>query len=96
MPTVHSYYVGMSPAEPKRQYTLRGVPADVDCALRRQAQAEGRSLNEVALEALRRGAGVAEPAAQDDLDALIGSWREDAAVEQAVARQDEVDPELLL
>ena len=86
----------MSPADPKRQYTLRGVPADVDCALRRQAQAEGRSLNEVALDALRRGAGIGEPAIYDDLDGLIGSWQEDAAVEQALTRQDEVDPELLL
>ena len=86
----------MGPADPKRQYTLRGVPADVDCALRRQAQAEGRSLNEVALDALRRGAGVPDAVAYDDLDGLIGSWQEDAAVEQAVARQDEVDPELWL
>jgi hypothetical protein len=86
----------MSTADPRRQYTLRGVPADVDRALRRQAQAEGRSLNEVAIDALRRGAGVPEPAAYDDLDALIGGWQEDATVEQAMARQDEVDPELWL
>jgi hypothetical protein len=74
------------------QYTLRNVPRPVDAALRRKAKKEDKSLNEAALEALKAGAGVAEEPVQfHDLDALAGTWREDAAFDQAIAAQDTVD-----
>jgi hypothetical protein len=41
------------------QYTIRQVPAIVDRALRKRAKSEGKSLNQLALEALAVGAGVA-------------------------------------
>ena len=37
------------------QYTIRGVPAAVDNALRARARADGKSLNEAAIEALAEG-----------------------------------------
>jgi hypothetical protein len=40
------------------QYTLRGIPAAVDAALRERARAAGKSLNEAALDALSKGSGV--------------------------------------
>ncbi len=77
------------------QYTLRDVPSQIDAALRRKAKRENRSLNAVALEALRAGAGLAEePVRFRDLDPLAGTWHEDPAFDQAIAAQDQVDPHL--
>ncbi|MCI0365500.1 MAG: hypothetical protein L0Y44_09420 [Phycisphaerales bacterium] len=78
-----------------RQYTLRAVPAEVDRALREQASRQRRSLNDVALEALARGAGV-NGAKQKvrDLDYLIGTWVEDPGFDKAIAEQDQVEPEM--
>ena len=42
------------------QYTIRNVPESLDAALRQSARQKGKSLNEVAVEALARGAGLTE------------------------------------
>jgi len=77
------------------QYTIRNVPGPVDRALRRSANRQEKSLNEVALEALARGAGVEQEAKEHrDLDFLFGSWVDDAAVDRALADQRKVDPDL--
>jgi plasmid stability protein len=77
------------------QYTIRNVPGHVDIALRRRAQQQGRSLNDVALEALAQGAGVTgEHAPRRDLKDIAGTWRKDRAFERALAEQDTVDEEM--
>jgi hypothetical protein len=77
------------------QYTIRNVPKAVDRALRRHADRTAKSLNEVAIEALARGAGVDREAPEHhDIDFLFGSWVEDTAVDQALADQRKVDPGL--
>lgn len=77
------------------QYTIRHVPEPVDSALRRCAQQTGKSLNEVALEALARGAGIGDQRIrQRDLSDIAGSWCDDPAFESALAAQDTIDPEL--
>ena len=77
------------------QYTLRNVPPSLDRALRRRAKQLSKSLNEVALEALTRGAGVEVKAREHhDLDFLFGSWIEDPEVEQALAEQRSIEPDL--
>lgn len=76
------------------QYTLRNVPEGVDKALRQRAARLSKSLNEVALEALARGAGVAEETEHHDLDFLFGSWVEDPAVDQALREQRRIDKAL--
>jgi hypothetical protein len=74
------------------QYTLRGVPAVVDEAIRERAKAEGKSLNEVAVEALADGLGLGdEEIVRRDLSDVVGTWRREAAVEAALAAQDRVD-----
>ncbi len=78
-----------------QQYTIRSVPAAIDRALRQRARSEGKSLNEVALDVLRRGLGLDGPAPEHhDLDFLIGTWVEDPAFDEAVAAQDQVDEDL--
>lgn len=64
-------------------------------ALRRSAREQGKSLNEVTIEALVRGAGLGEKRLrQRDLRDIAGTWREDPAFDRALAEQDKIDPEL--
>ena len=76
------------------QYTIRNVPSPLDAALRRSARDQGKSLNEVAMEALARGAGLSERWPQRDLSDIAGTWRKDAAFDRALAAQDAIDEEL--
>ena len=74
------------------QYTLRGIPPALDEAIRERAKAEGRSLNEVAVEALADGLGLGdEDVVRRDLSDVVGTWKKDAVVEAALAAQDRVD-----
>ncbi len=77
------------------QYTIRNVPSRLDDALRQAAREQGKSLNEVAIDALARGAGVTgECGRQRDLGDVAGTWRQDRAFDNAVAAQDTIDEEM--
>lgn len=77
------------------QYTIRQIPKHVDHALRRESRRRQRSLNQVAIEAMSKGLGLADqPVRYHDLDALAGTWEEDKAFDKAVAVQDRIDPTL--
>jgi len=77
------------------QYTIRGIPATVDNALRDRARAAGKSLNEAAIDALAEGAGVTgAPRKRRDLRDIAGTWRADKAVDAALAAQDRIDEDL--
>jgi plasmid stability protein len=77
------------------QYTLRNVPASLDSALRQRAKAEGKSLNEAALEALARGLGYDGTAPrQRELSDIAGTWLDDPEFDAALDDQQRIDPEL--
>ena len=77
------------------QYTIRNIPDYLDAALRDAARDQGKSLNDVAVEALTRGAGVSERRVrQRDLSDIVGTWEEDPAVDAALADQDRIDEEM--
>ena len=77
------------------QYTLRGIPPALDEAIRRRARAEGKSLNDTAVEALADGAGLGdEEVVRRDLSDVAGTWKREAAVEAALRAQDRVDEDL--
>lgn len=77
------------------QYTIRNVPKRLDAALRQVAREQSKSLNEVTIDALARGAGLSEePTRRRDLSDIAGSWREDPAFDAAVAEQDMIQPDL--
>jgi hypothetical protein len=67
----------------------------LDAALRRRAKEQGKSLNEVTIEALARGTGMGgERVRQRDLRDIVGTWRPDRAFDRAVADQDAINPNL--
>lgn len=77
------------------QYTIRNVPSTLDEALRRAAREQGKSLNDVAIDALARGAGVTgERVRQRDLSDIAGTWRKDPAFDRALVAQDTIDEEM--
>jgi hypothetical protein len=77
------------------QYTIRGIPAAVDSALRERARSSGKSLNEAAVDALAEGSGVAgSRRKRRDLADVARTWKVDKAVEAALADQDRVDEDL--
>lgn len=77
------------------QYTLRNIPAVLDRVLRRRAKEQGASLNEIALEALARGAGVSDEAVPyRRLRDLAGAWEADVQFDAAIRDQSVVDEDL--
>ena len=77
------------------QYTIRGIPPAVDAAIRQRARATGKSLNEATLDVLVEGSGMAgTPRKRRDLGDIAGTWRREKPVEDALADQDRIDPDL--
>ncbi len=77
------------------QYTVRGIPKALNEAIRRRAREEGKSLNEVAVEALADALGFGkESLVLRDLSDIVGTWKRDASLEAALAAQDVVDEAL--
>jgi len=74
------------------QYTIRDIPDYLDATLRDFARREGKSLNQVAVAALVRGAGLAEhESVKRDLSDIAGTWQEDPAFGSAIAEQQKID-----
>jgi hypothetical protein len=73
------------------QYTIRGVPPAVDAVLRKRARVTGKSLNQVAIEALAEGVGISLPRKRRNVDDIAGTWIEDKAFDEAIAAQDQID-----
>jgi hypothetical protein len=79
------------------QYTIRNIPKKVDQALRRKAKEQGRSLNDVTVEALAVATGViesAKPVKRIDLSDIAGTWVEDPEFDKIMREQDQIDPEM--
>jgi hypothetical protein len=77
------------------QYTVRGISEALDRAIRQRARAEGKSLNEVTVEALATGLGLTDDGVPlRELDDIVGTWAKDTAAEAAFAAQDRIDESL--
>jgi hypothetical protein len=55
------------------QYTIRSIPTKLDTTLRQRSRATGKSLNEVVIATLEKGAGITSSVTFEDLDWFIGS-----------------------
>jgi plasmid stability protein len=76
-------------AHKRVQYTIRGVPAEVDRALRSKAAQRKQSVNQVVLDELTL-ATVGRPVRADFAD-LVGKWTPDPAFDEIVASQRQID-----
>ncbi len=73
------------------QYTVRGIPQEVDRALRRKAAQRKLSLNQMIVEELTAGTiGVRKRA---DFRDVAGQWTPDPAFDDIIATQRQIDPE---
>lgn len=91
----HYAYNASMTTNAKRQYTIRNIPANIDRALRKRMKDEGKSLNEVAIEALAIGSN--EPIRQiKEWGYLIGSMNEKEAklLEAEIEAQKTIDPDI--
>jgi len=73
------------------QYTIRGVPSEVDRVLRQRAKERGKSLNQVLIDELTV-ATVGHPKRADFSD-LVGKWTPDAAFDEIMASERQIDPD---
>jgi hypothetical protein len=71
------------------QYTVRGVPRDVDLALRKKAKQRKQSLNQLILEELS-GATVGRLKKADFSD-LAGKWEPGPEFDEILAAQRQID-----
>jgi len=77
------------------QYTIRNIPSNLDRTLRQRARELKKSLNEVTLEALLQGTGMrGAPIQHRDLGDVAGTWVEDPEIDEALADQRRIEPEL--
>jgi hypothetical protein len=74
---------------PPVQYTVRGVPREVDLSLRRKAALRKQSLNQVIVDELAR-ATVGSPR-RARFSHLAGKWTPDPAFDRIIAAQRRID-----
>jgi hypothetical protein len=71
------------------QYTIRGVPPEVDQLIRRKAARTKQSINQVILDELVRA--TVGNARKADFSGLVGRWTPDPAFDEIMAAQRQVD-----
>ena len=83
-----------------KNMTLRGVDPQLATKLKEAAEREGKSVNQAALDALRKYFGLSKSLrfteVHRDLDHLFGRWDEDefARIQQNIDSGRRTDPEL--
>ena len=73
------------------QYTVRGIPREVDRALRQKAARRKQSLNQVILDELT--AATVQGARRADFSDLVGRWTPDPSFDEILAAQRQIDPD---
>jgi hypothetical protein len=76
------------------QYTVRGIPREVDRVLRRKARQRRISLNQLVVEELSAIGGGARAHRLRSLDQLGGVWQEDPEFDRILNEQRQIDSAL--
>lgn len=71
------------------QYTIRGIPPEVDTALRRKAARRKQSLNQLIVDELT-AVTIGERKRADFSD-VLGKWTPDPAFDEIIAAQRKID-----
>jgi plasmid stability protein len=76
------------------QYTIRNIPPELDRAMKARAKKLGKSVNQVALEALAQSVG--QPLRRRNLRQMPGAWSrsEAAAFDRHLAASRLIDDEV--
>ncbi len=82
------------PTRSSVQYTIRGIPPEVDKALRRKAHARKVSLNQLLVDELTNATGEAAPKKYRSLKGLRGMWKKDPEFDRILAEQRKIDWEM--
>lgn len=72
-------------------YTIRGIPNEVDAALRRKAKQAKKSLNRLIVDELTSAMVGREK--KVDYSNLVGRWTNDPGFDEIIASQRQIDPE---
>jgi len=71
------------------QYTIRGIPSEVDRMLRTKAARRKQSLNQVIVDELI--AATIGRSVKADFSDLVGKWTPDPAFDEMIAAQRQID-----
>ena len=82
------------PANSDVQYTVRGVPREVDQVLRRRARQRGISLNRLLVEEISTAGGGLQERRYRRLKDLGGRWQDDPEFDRILAEQRRIDRKL--
>ena len=74
---------------PALQYTIRGVPPEVDRVLRQRAKDLHKSINQVVLDELSKS--TIGPVKYADYSDLVGKWQEDPGFDEMMEFQRKLD-----
>jgi len=80
--------------------TIRGVDPSVSAKLKSKAAEQGKSVNQMTIELIKKGLGLEKEKVYsrqyDDLDALFGRWSDDEynAIQSKIDRERQIDAEL--
>ncbi len=77
----------------KIQYTIRGIPPNVDEALRQEAMRRNISFNQLIVEELTSISGVSGRTYRS-LAGIAGQWEEDAEFDKVLEEQRKIDVSL--
>lgn len=78
-----------------RVLTLTDVPEELETALEAKARAEGKTVNEIMVQALvSAGTKVGSAEKKRDLSDITGTWVEDPEFDKIMHEQDQIDPEM--
>lgn len=85
------YHAGMRKQAQEVQYTIRGIPPEVDRVLRRRAAQRKQSLNRLIVDELTAATtGLRKRA---DFADLAGKWTADPSFDEILATQRQIDPD---
>jgi hypothetical protein len=79
---------------PNMTLVIDHLPESLTLALHDRAKVEGRSVQEIAMDAMARGLFVTTPKTEStDLSRVVGTWQEDPEFDDAMSDFERVDPE---
>ena len=79
------------PVQAVKQYTIRGIPREVDQALRRKARERSISLNRLLVEELIQASGAASERRYRSLEQFAGAWKKDPEFDRVLEEQRQID-----